>query len=60
MVARSLLVVFLVVVAAIFGLYIDCRVSGHGVAECRAMLSPAVDRLERLSDPTNKFQKEKP
>jgi hypothetical protein len=32
-------------------LYIDCRASGHGVAECRAMLSPAVDRLERLADP---------
>jgi hypothetical protein len=58
--ARYLFLAFLVFVAVILILYIDCRVSGHGVAECRAMLSPAVDRLERLSDPTNKFQKEKP
>lgn len=50
-VARYIFLAFLVTVAVIAALYIDCRVSGYGVGYCRAHLSPAVDRLERLADP---------
>ena len=51
MIARYVFIAFLIALALIVVLYVDCRASGFDFAYCRVHLSPAVDRLERLADP---------